>query len=755
MKRRIRDIAPSTPNGIKKWAEQRYEILRALREDSNLPVMSKSWRDVAGFGIDIYDSEDSSMIRITGGCPDRKGFLLTREVVGPDTIYTAHYDDPQKDGEYPPEKNEIINPLDGKPRPDPDPAKPKRTKNYKLPLQLRSTKVNNTNSGKFSGLMRKVVACQHLRSKEAPFGYRHTKTHGISKLSWTPAGATTEKSQYYIVEISAAGVYMAPVKGTDCCATAYDIKKYFDEKTESTLDLTSKFAGDPDGLLGIKEVLNSAEMAAAYADPPFQAQQGWAFPVNGRECQQTTFHYAGDDFTDTFHTEWSRWKIEFSADEMGVPSATITQVEIDKPATFFDQSRPWSPHGMDSQKWKQDFTLATDQDATAANFPSQDAPIHVYYDGDEEVVTRWHLLKETSVAAGVIGGPSEVCTGLDGEPAPPAFEYFCTHTTTITRSAKVVDWYFFGFYSSRHEGRVYDGSYNPGAAGDIYYVVDTPIGVGGTHNLPVGGTGPFPLVTFVISLAGSAVGISTYTYVRRGTFTGDSSIVMFIEDREACLHVYKQWDDAEHQTHTCNSFIELEQVQWTGYTVHLGGPTGPEISYPPAFPTSGWPTLEDLNLDDLPVNVAMNIVGPTNPISGIVLTPPTYGGNFPSTCGAGFIDNEVRTATGFLGVGPVTATANIPQGDDPTWIIPTNELYVFLNTTPGPTNFAESAIYALHGNVYYKRKGGGGPPPEKESEISEEFDNVAYLLQPATVVAENEFTEVDENDEVLAFVGKL
>lgn len=746
MKRRIRDIDPGIPSGVKKWAELQYEILRQLRNDLNLHKLSKHWVLLDNVRIDMYDAEDASMIRIKGGCDDRKGFLLTRFAGD----YEAHYNDTAN------AVVEAIDPIDGTPRPDPDPATTKRTKGYVLPQQLRGSRIVNSNSGKYSGLMRKAVACYHLGGKEAPFGYRHTKTHGITKFKWGPSEA--EKSKYYITEISSQGVYVAPIKidGTGdlgCCGTSFGVTQY-QQTPGAMVDLDWAYNSDPETHKGVKLLIDSAGMAGPYTDPPFQIQQGWAFPVHGREAQQTTFHYAGDDFLDTFHTEWSRWKITFTADDDGVPSAVLTQEETDKDATFLEFSTAWSPHATDAQKWKQDFTIATDESATIANFPSQDAPIHVYYDGDTEVITRWHLdVQNFSQGQIIQGGPAVQYFDANGAPTTAGFACTAEYNSQVIFAPRLINRTLFGFYSTRIDGRVATGAINPGAAPDNYFTVDGAVGVAGTDTQKTGGTGEFKEVSWEIQWGGSAVGITQYSYIKRGTSIGHSSIAVYIEDRESLLHVYDFQEDVEEQLNSLVGLIGLQGAEWTSILSYSEAPD----SYPPAFPVSGWPTLADLNLDSLPFKWCISI----SPL-GVTRNPELNGGlpytpinptGIPS--GIGFVSAEYRTGTGFLGSGPASATVNIPQGTFPLWIPPTNELMQFITTTdPNP---ATSNIFTLHGNVYYKGKGGGPPPPSpsKDAAVSDQFDNVAYLLEPGTVVAENGFSGVDPGDEVLAFVGKI
>lgn len=270
--------------------------------------------------------------------------------------------------------NEHINPITGYPRPTPDPAD--KSKGYRIPDDVLA----GGSSSLYSGMMRLAVGCYHSRGVRSPFGYAWAKTHGILKLG----------DAYWIAEVSASGVYAAPITYSGRCFDSWRIANYMPTQQQldanpalsefqQDLSLAWAFTGRPDQ--GVLRLLVADDMAAAYAQSPFYAGHGWAFNHSGNECQAVTASYL---LTPAPRYNCCRYKISFSGDG-GSVAAVLSVVEQGKPAAFA-RGQVWIPNGPG--QWEG--THRADTPSLAA-YPNQDAPIHVYYAGDEEIVCRFKL----------------------------------------------------------------------------------------------------------------------------------------------------------------------------------------------------------------------------------------------------------------------------------------------------------------------------------------------------------------------------
>lgn len=290
---------------------------------------------------------------------------------------------------------------------------PVRSRGYKLPSELQDTYVDGAlqphlagypTASRFSGLMREVAGNYHIRGQNIPFAYWWTKTHGLVKMPPTAAAtaaATIAKpaaNQYWIVEVTASGIYAAPVTNNGTRSGSWSVTKY--------MPTAAMLAADPT-LAGFKSSLSLSwarsalpnsgvvflpvDVTAAYVGGPFYAGHGWAFNYSGTEAQAVTNVWSE---TPAQHYSCSRFKLTFSLSGTdsagkGILACALSTVEDSLPATFYNSQVLWVPTAV-AQVW--DYVPQVDsvhQAAALAAFPNQDAPIAVYYDGDTEMVTRF------------------------------------------------------------------------------------------------------------------------------------------------------------------------------------------------------------------------------------------------------------------------------------------------------------------------------------------------------------------------------
>jgi hypothetical protein len=212
---------------------------------------------------------------------------------------------------------EQVEPITGTPRPKPDSAQ--RTKYYKAPSQVLEQSITPS---RFSGSMRKAVACYHATGKNAPFSYTWKKTHGLVKKG----------SAYWVVEVSKDGVYAVPVavdKNGKCCGSYGVLKciptfKQITDNPElaqykSEMSLHWAFTGRPNS--GVTQLIDDTVMAEPYLHEPFYTGHGWAFSYSGHEAQSVT---VSED-----PIFCSRWKLVFSGFEArGVGTLSAQLIEV-------------------------------------------------------------------------------------------------------------------------------------------------------------------------------------------------------------------------------------------------------------------------------------------------------------------------------------------------------------------------------------------------------------------------------------------
>lgn len=220
---------------------------------------------------------ENRIVRYTSGIANR-GFLLSRDGAVPNLRHWAMYVDAY---------NERIDPPQGAPRPTPDPAD--RTRSQSLPPSLISTdSAGYKLASRFTGQMRKVVQCEYSRGTETRFSHTWARSHGLLEFPFEHVSGRDaaeeaklrSERRYFVIEVSAAGVFAAPVEfGSDCRNCAL-VSSYM-LPGAATLDLAGYFAANPTGR--VQQVMTAEQIGTAYdAGSPWYSGCGWAFSYSGR-----------------------------------------------------------------------------------------------------------------------------------------------------------------------------------------------------------------------------------------------------------------------------------------------------------------------------------------------------------------------------------------------------------------------------------------------------------------------------------------
>jgi hypothetical protein len=232
---------------------------------------------------------DEAVRSVTGS--ENLGFLLARSGAALAPKWWAHY----ADGVV-----EEINPADGHPRPDPDPAV--RSKRVAIPPSIQTQDGLVIKHGsKFSGLIRRAVQCQYSRGLETKFSHLWSKTHGIIEYPQDREVGSTKGEEavllatrrQWVIEISAQGVFAAPLAiGADCRRCATDISNYLPTASQlashpewsayaSELSLAWAYANKNESG-AVLQLLTAGAIAPAYANgAPWYSGMGWAFSGSG------------------------------------------------------------------------------------------------------------------------------------------------------------------------------------------------------------------------------------------------------------------------------------------------------------------------------------------------------------------------------------------------------------------------------------------------------------------------------------------
>lgn len=651
-------------------------------------------------------------------CTDRQGFLLTRTNDGTAQTYTANYVDGF---------SERINPITGTPRPDPDPAK--RTKGQKVPSDLFGGAFAGKTPAKFSGLIRKAVGCYHMRGLNIPFSYTWGTTHGIVEKTVSINNGTPVK-KHWIVEISSLGVYAAPISDTGKCCDSWDVSMY--QPTAKELEdnpgwqtykttLSLWWAATYGNRSAVYNVIGN--MAEPYDDgSPWSTEHGWAFSASGNEVMAVV---AVAQSTPESHYDCSRWTIAFGDDGQGNLTATLTPNERKVPFAPLLQDQVWLP--TDSTTWTGITSFPASGDEIA-QYPAQNAPIHVYYDGEAAIVTRYSLAK-TDVAAfqtppiSVIGGTINYNGKRIGNLSFDHEDFNCYSSGQFQIYNLLMGGVGFddsaytlitAGYSSPKQSHVtsrysvartkydtqwedieeyyYEQSNTYGLRSECYFIRDVP---------------PPTLITACTSIYGAtefrfASWQNIYTGSEDGY--GRSAVVLFGEEREAILHVFDSGSGEDYS-----------------------------VTY-----QSGWGThkraehIVKIDGGDCPLTEGthIHIVGHGAPF---YTAPPSYGG---------VVHSNVRQGGAQLDLGSQSFGYTASIGPEPFFTWDNYDLGGFLdyNQTTKPTH--DSDVFAIHGNLYYD---------EADLTPVNQRNNAVYWIDGPKRV---EIGGFESTGEIISFVGR-
>lgn len=377
------------------------------------------------------------------GCVDRRSFLLLFDGdPDPNTYYASR----------PTGLVELINPTAGTPRPDPDPAT--FTKGYRVPPELRIPPEGVDparapggylrTSSMHSGQMRMIAGCYHLSGLNSPFGYTYAKTHGVVEYPRPRAADINGKfppgRKFWIVEASPLGVFAMPIKYSGvCCDLQAQVSRAMPTDAEiaitpeleafrTELDLAWAFTAKP--AAGITQLISDTDMAAVYAKGSPQAlAHGWAFSYSGHEASNVVFtpHNSPDNYWEIWHPRLTfttgnpmpgvytiSAAIDYLTSDFKLHNNVSTLVWFQSEAFpgFYEQFFPYSFNG-----------------GTTVSVDYADAPIYVFYQGDERRVLTMSSSQEASGGFGAWSDPTQAaCSPL----------WICDGTTTRVRNDTAV-----------------------------------------------------------------------------------------------------------------------------------------------------------------------------------------------------------------------------------------------------------------------------------------------------------------------------
>ena len=656
-------------------------------------------------------------IHVTPPCTDRQGFLLTRSNNYGEQTYTANYVDGY---------SERINPITGTPRPDPDPAD--RTKNQKVAPDLFLGAFYGKTPAKFTGLMRKVVGCYHLRGLNAPFNYTWGTTHGIVKR--TTKVNNVDVTKHWIVEISSLGVWAAPISETGKCCDSWDVSMYqptakeLEEnpgwqtyKTTLSLWWAAVYGKRP----GVHNAWGNMTEPYGQGSPWF-TDHGWAFSASGNECRAVTQRKetVPDD-----HFKCNQWKIVFTDDGQGELVASLENVDqdqvyiplLDSPLWVPDSPGVWS--GVDSY-------LPTGTETSF--FPGTDAPLHVFFDGENAVVTRAAFSRATipafqtppvPVAGGTINYDS-LRAGRIPDTEKPQFSCYSSSAAWnsdfdliqggVGENNPSYTEVVAGFYNEK-QNRVFT---RYGRTVERYvtyeaYTYDTDQEFGNTYGLHPDcyfiRTPPGSLITVCSSTFHYHDHFGVYVQDKYSTFDGRGahpSLIMLAEDRESVLMV---WD---------------EIITSQGTVVRQNAKGAMRITQREYKVDSGDCPLTDNTWRD----------GASG--GGVANVGPAY---------SDIVDDESHSGGVQLDIGSKSYTYEPSIGGPPFYTWDTYDFQTFLERTAQKTT-AVSNVFAIHGNLYYDEEG---------LNPTNQRDNAVIWLGPPSSFAIGGFEPTGEK---ISFVGR-
>lgn len=389
----------------------------------NISYSGRSWRvtarQEASGGYKLLFDELS-------GCKDREGFLLNFDG---GVVTTTTFDALFVDGAA---QEEIDVP--------PITTGTKRTKGYEIPTALAGSQfiTSRMPGSVYTGQMRQFVQCYYLRGVDVPLvedGHRaFTNDWGFCQVEYglveyprprVVGGTAAEERENararrrWLVEVSDHGVYALRVSSnnqqdpTRCCGLRLPVEL----KTKEMWELY-----DP-GVKPYVQLLTAAAMSAVYASgAQMHYRRGWAFSYSGHEAQIVLqrLAYGGGS---TVQTVMSRWKITFTVTTGPLAlGAVVALVEAAAyqgsslnatggPPDILLPDEGGNAHNVPVDYDSDATALYTRNyiyrrtDITAPPTPAvfqlrpalvndfndgavYDIPVHVYYWGDDAVVTR-------------------------------------------------------------------------------------------------------------------------------------------------------------------------------------------------------------------------------------------------------------------------------------------------------------------------------------------------------------------------------
>lgn len=666
--------------------------------------------------VSISGGEKFITIQVEPPCSDKEGYLLSRSGPANQQVYKAHFVDGV---------SEPIVPSSGSPRPDPETQD--RTIGFKVPPELFAGNFQGTPASKYSGQMRKVVGCYYSSGRQNRFAHTHTKTHGI--VTRTTNINNVLVTSDWLVEISSLGVYAVRMPAPNKCCDGWDITPFLPTKkeledfpawTQYKVELSLWWAKEHGARTAVHNVIGN--MAEPYDDgTPWSLEQGWAFSASGNEVMQV-FAAANND--PESHFDMSRWTITFGDDGQGHLTAVLTPNERKVPFTPLLQNEVWIP--TDPVTWT-GINAFPAGGSEVAFYPTQDCPIHVYYDGEEAIITRWSLTKETVPAftTPTFGSVTwDTLRVFNDEPETLVTCQALTHGQTnwtnnteggIGLKTPAYTLYTAGYHNNKqshifgrynfngdravttveHPSEVLGETTNSGALDpSCYFVRDVP-----PPTLITGCTNTFSNITHV--------GIAWMDLENYDEFgDGKVSVVLFGEEREAILFVWEQ------------TFLQ-EGTRQVGLTQNPGY-------------RAAW-TETKIDGGDCPFTDTTYVPGFTQIAGGVIF--PTYNDIFSTDTveGGAQLDLGGRSYNYVATIGPL-----------PLYDWDNFNLGTFLEWNITTKTTADSNVFAMHGNLYYDN-------PSLTPSLQR--DNAVYLLDN-DVVTVGGFGGGTINEEILGFIGK-
>jgi hypothetical protein len=326
-------------------------------------------------------------------------FLLTRQTVSGEDQYHANFNSPSLD--------ERINPTSGYPRPTVDTAT--KTKGYRVPPNLTQPYPTRRTPSRYSGFMRQVVGCYAARGADSPFDYGHTVTHGVVYVDVPKVSGPGTDRVYWLIEVNQGiGVFATPLRvvlnGSEiACCGSFGVEHLMPTPEEARKDpglvqyrttVSLWWYWQNRGGKVVKRVLTPDQFPMTGSG--WYSEHGWAFSASGAEAQQVTQGQGSlDDGTDYFIGE--RHRLQFTASRIDV-SAKYAKLDSDCRYTLMIDRTVWTPVSAGLWSGFPGPGIASLHNPLQ-KFPTQDAPVHVYYVGEVAQVVRWQLSLLTSAGS--------------------------------------------------------------------------------------------------------------------------------------------------------------------------------------------------------------------------------------------------------------------------------------------------------------------------------------------------------------------